>query len=141
MFANFAHNFAFLLGVKPLWSVFSHFARCFPVSSVFPVFLGVSRFPQCFPFPRGSRFCSMFSILLGVFSFGWGSQNYEQKFVFMTTLNIFAWSNQNSKPKYTFTSFYSTEYPSPQKKKKPDKRTNDKTTILLGPTKTAVKQN
>jgi hypothetical protein len=43
-FANFARGFAFLLGVKPLWSVFSHFARFFPVFSVFPIFLGVSRF-------------------------------------------------------------------------------------------------
>jgi hypothetical protein len=58
----------------------------------------------------------------------------------MTTLNIFAWSNQNSKSKYTFTSFYTTEYPLPQKKRKPDKRTNDKSRILLGPTKTAVKR-
>jgi hypothetical protein len=99
-FANFACSFAFLLGVKPLWSVFFHFARCFPVSSVIPV-------------------SSRFSILLGVFSFGWGSQNYEQKVVFITTMNIFAWSNQNPKPKYTFRSFYATEYPSPQKTENP----------------------
>jgi hypothetical protein len=77
----------------------------FPFCLLFSRFLGVFRFPWCFPFPRRSPFCSMFSILLGVFSFGWGSQNYEQKFAFMTTLNISAWSNQNSKPKYTFTSF------------------------------------
>jgi hypothetical protein len=47
--------------------------------------------------------------LLGVFSFGWGSQNYEQKFAFMTAASIFAWSNQNPKPKYRFRSIYTTE--------------------------------
>jgi hypothetical protein len=66
MFANFARSFAFLLGVKPLWSVFSHFAHCFPVSSVFPVFLGVSRFLVVLDFARCSPFCSEFLVLVEV---------------------------------------------------------------------------
>jgi hypothetical protein len=65
MFANFACSFAFLLGIKPLWSVFSHFARCFPVSSVFPVFLGVSRFLAVLDFARCFPFCSEFLVWVG----------------------------------------------------------------------------
>jgi hypothetical protein len=76
-----------LPAVLTFCSVLSHYGRCCPIlPDVFP-------FRQCFPF------CSKFSILLGVFSFGWGSQNYEQKFAFMTAASIFAWSNQNPKPK------------------------------------------
>jgi hypothetical protein len=86
-----------LPAILPFCSVLSHYGRCFPIlPDVFP-------FCQCFPF------CSKFSILLGVFSFGWGSQNYEQKFTFMTAASIFAWSNQNLKPKYRFRSIYTIE--------------------------------
>jgi hypothetical protein len=41
MFTNFARCFVFLLGVKPFCSVFSHFACCFAVPSVFSILLGV----------------------------------------------------------------------------------------------------
>jgi hypothetical protein len=64
-FANFARGFAFLLGVKPLWSVFSHFARCFSISSVFSIFLGVSRFLAVLDFARCFQFCSEFLVLVG----------------------------------------------------------------------------
>jgi hypothetical protein len=64
-FANFARSFAFLLGAKPLWSVFSHFVRCFPVSSVFSIFLGVSRFLAVLDFARSFQFCSEFLVLVG----------------------------------------------------------------------------
>jgi hypothetical protein len=85
-----------LPAVLTFCSMLSHYGRCCPIlPDVFP-------FRQCFPF------CSKFSILLGVFSFGWGIQNYEQKFAFMIAASIFAWSNQNPKPKYRFRSIYTT---------------------------------
>jgi hypothetical protein len=48
-FANFARSFDFLLGAKPLWSMLSHFGRCFPVSH----------------FARSFQFCSEFLVLVG----------------------------------------------------------------------------
>ena len=53
MFANFAYSFAFLVSVKPLWSVFFHFLSVF-------CFLAVFQFAQCFPF------FSEFLFLVGV---------------------------------------------------------------------------
>jgi hypothetical protein len=69
-------------------SLFSKITRCLPIlPSVLRFCLMLSHFARCF------AVSSVFSILLGVFSFGWGSQNYKHKFAFTTRLYNIAWSN------------------------------------------------